>query len=330
VQQEIRTTVDKPPVGCYKSGGMNMNKLKMLTVMLALLAPIPLGGALNAQAAPTAQEGPKVSFQGTFPLTVEAGDYDLVYLVLDFAPGAGIPLHFHGGPALVVGMEGELTLHPKGGDEHKLMPGDVINEKALVQHTMTNLSSSPTRIMAVILLPKGKDVTTVVDTETKIPGPTVAYQGTYPLPGVTAGDYSLVNLVLDFAPGAEIPLHFHGGPALVVGKDGVLTLRPQGGMEHTVSSGMVVNEKAGVKHVMINTGSADAGIFAGILLPKGAEVTTLVTDSAPSGQPAGMPRTGDSTTSELLWLTLASALLVLGAGVTARRSFRVGGRKSDT
>ena len=226
---------------------------------------------------------------------MEAGDYDLVYLVLDFAPGAGIPLHYHGGPALVVGMEGELTLHPQDGNEHMLMPGDVMNEKALVQHTMTNLSTANTRIMAVILLPKGQDVTTVIDTESKIPGPTVAYQGTYPLPGVAAGEYDLVNLVLDFAPGAEIPLHYHGGPALVVGKNGVLTLRPEGGMEHTVTPGMAVNEKAGARHVMINTGSVDAGIFAGVLLPKGAELTTLV-DDVPT---AGMPSTGQSATSEL-------------------------------
>src|SRR3954465_1293161 len=137
-----------------------VNKFKMLAVMLALLAPFPLSGALNAHAAPSEQAGPKASFQGTFPLTVEAGDYDLVYLVLDFAPGAGIPLHYHGGPALVVGMEGELTLHPKGGEAHMLMPNGVVNEKALVQHTMTNLSQAKTRILAAILLPKGQDVTT--------------------------------------------------------------------------------------------------------------------------------------------------------------------------
>src|SRR5829696_6966673 len=259
-----------------------MNRLKMLAVALALLAPLPLGGALNALAASTAQAqaGPTASFQGTFPLSVEAGDYDMVYLVLDFAPGAGIPLHFHGGPALVVGMEGELTLHPHGGNERKLLPGDTVNEKALVQHTMTNLSATNTRIMAVILLPKGAEVTTVVDTQAKIAGPTVAYQGTYPLPGVAAGEYDLVNLVLDFAPGAQIPLHYHGGPALVVGKNGTLTLRPEGGMEHSVTAGMAVNEKAGARHVMINVGSADAGIFAGVLLPKGAELTTVVNAEA--------------------------------------------------
>jgi quercetin dioxygenase-like cupin family protein len=211
-------------------------------------------------------------------------------------------------------MEGELTLHPHEGNERKLLPGDVVNEKALVQHVMTNMSSANTRIMAVILLPKGKDVTTVIDTQSKIPGPTVAYQGTYPLPGVAAGDYDLVNLVLDFAPGAEIPLHYHGGPALVMGKNGALTLRPEGGMEHNLTPGMVMNEKAGAKHVMINTGSVPAGIFAGVLLPKGAELTTLVNADTPSG----MPRTGNGATGDWLWLAVALGILLLTAGAATR------------
>jgi quercetin dioxygenase-like cupin family protein len=187
--------------------------------------------------------------------------------------------------------------------------------------------------MAVILLPRGKDVTTVVDTAANIPGPTIAYQGTYPLPAVAAGEYDLVNLVLDFAPGAQIPLHYHGGPALLVGKGGELTLRPESGMEHTVTSGMVVNEKAGARHVMINTGSADAGIFAGILLPKGAEVTTLVTaaspENTPSGQPAGMPSTGESPSFD--WFTLVAGLgmLLLMVGVVLLVSSEAIARKFD-
>ncbi|HET9496206.1 MAG TPA: cupin domain-containing protein [Chloroflexia bacterium] len=305
-----------------------MNRARMLAVMLALLAPLPFAGALNALAAPAAQEGPSVSFEGTFPLTVEAGDYDLVYLVLDFAPGAGIPLHFHGGPALVVGMEGELTLLPEGGTERKLMPGDVVNETARVQHTMTNKSAANTRILAVILLPKGQDVTTVLDTASTVSGPTLANEGAFPLAGVTAGEYDLVNLVLDFAPGAQIPLHFHGGPAVVVGKEGELTLRPEGGMEHKVTPGMVVNERAGVRHVMINVSSANAAIFAGLLVPKGAEITTLVAQAAPEAaaatEPAGMPRTGGGGPGEWLWL----AALLLAAGAVTSLTYAARGRRS--
>lgn len=312
-----------------------MKSLRILLVITALLAPLVAWWASSATvaspssvvenkdgadmivstsrlSAPLGAAGPTISYQGEFPLTVDAGDYDLTYLVLDFAPGAQIPLHYHGGPALVVGMEGMLTLRPENGPEHMLMQGDVVNEKAGVRHAMINTGKANARVIAVVLLPKGAQLTNVVatgvSTDPPPPGPTVAFQGDYPLT-VAAGEYSLVNLVLDFSPGAEIPLHYHGGPAVLVGMDGTLTLRPEGGMEHTLGPGQVANEKAGVHHVMINTTSANARILAGVLLPKGAELTTVVT-----GQLTGMPATGSGDMRGVALTLVALALLGLTLG----------------
>jgi quercetin dioxygenase-like cupin family protein len=282
--------------------------------------PQSMVGMSGPVAAPAAAPGPTITFQGDYPITVDAGDYDLTYLVLDFAPGAAIPLHYHGGPALVVGMEGTLTLRPEGAAEHMLTPGDVMNEKAGARHVMINTSSSNARIMAVVLLPKGAQLTTVVDTSPNPPpGPTVPFKGDYPIT-VAAGDYSLVNLVLTFAPGAEIPLHYHGGPVVVVGMDGTLTLRPEGAAELMVKPGDVMNEKAGARHVMINTSSSDATILAGVLLPKGAELTTLATQPS---QPAGMPTTGSSSAMNVLAWLLLLAVLWLALGSAARFSHRI-------
>ncbi|HST04022.1 MAG TPA: cupin domain-containing protein [Chloroflexia bacterium] len=286
-----------------------MSKLRLLSVLVALLSALPVAG-VGSSLAQTLD--PTVSFQGSFPLTVQAGEYDLTYLVLDFAPGASIPLHYHGGPALVVGMEGALTLRPEGGTEHVLAPGDVMNEQAGVKHVMINTGTTNSRIMAVVLLPKGADLTTVVDTSPNPPpGPTVPFQGDYPI-SVTAGDYDLVNLVLNFAPGASIPLHYHGGPVVVVGLEGMLTLRPEGGSEHMVMPGDVMNEKAGARHVMINTGTSNASIMAGVLLPKGAELTTVV------AQPVGMPTTGLGSLQGVILAVLLVALLSILLGSVAR------------
>jgi quercetin dioxygenase-like cupin family protein len=272
--------------------------------------------------------GPTVPFQGTYPITVQAGDYDLLYLVLDFAPGAGIPLHYHGGPATVVGMEGELTLHPEGGAEKKLKPGDVVNEMAGMKHVMINTGNANARILATILLPKGAQVTTVVATDGGTqPGPTVPFQGSYPIT-VTEGEYELVNLVLDFGPGAGIPLHYHGGPAVVVGMEGQLTLRPEGKAERKLDPGGVVNEMAGMKHVMINTGNANARILAGVLLPKGAELTTVVANTTEASAnasesmapPAGMPSTGTANVDSVVFWAVFFSLLLVGLGVMSRRS----------
>jgi quercetin dioxygenase-like cupin family protein len=195
-----------------------------------------------------------------------------------------------------------------------LMPGDVANEEAGVRYVMTNASSANARVMAVVLLPKGAQLTTMVDTNPNPPfGPIASFQGSYPLT-VEAGEYSLVNLVLDFAPGAQIPLHFHGGPVVLVGMSGTLTLRPEDGPEHTVGPGQVVSEKAGARHEMLNISAADARILAGVLLPKGAELTTLVTDTSQSAQPAGMPKTGSDDLMPTIvgLLSLALRLLILG------------------
>ncbi|MEO8286012.1 MAG: cupin domain-containing protein [Chloroflexota bacterium] len=314
-----------------------MKRFRIISVMAALLTPLWLLGSSGTLAAPNANAaataaaaGPTISFQGEFPLTVEAGEYSLTYLVLDFAPGAEIPLHYHGGPALVVGMEGMLTLRPEAGGEHTLMPGDVVNEKAGVRHVMINTTNANARIMAVVLLPKGAQLTNVVDTgatnPNPAPGPTVPFQGAYPLT-VAAGDYSLVNLVLDFAPGAEIPLHYHGGPVVIVGKDGTLTLRSEAGAVHTVGSGDVMNEQALAKHVMTNNSNTDATVLAGVLLPKGAELTTIV-----ASQPAGMPSTGagDNTGIIVRLASLTLTLLVLGSLILfVGRKARAANRATD-
>jgi quercetin dioxygenase-like cupin family protein len=284
-----------------------MSKLKMLMIAFALFAPVVVVGARSSQAAPP---GPTAPFEGHYPITVAAGDYDLVYLVPDFAPGAAIPLHFHGGPATVVGMDGVLTLRPEGAPEKTLRPGDVVNEKQGARHEMINTSSTPARILATVLLPHGADLTTILAPGASSPGPTVPFQGSYPIT-VAAGDYDLVNLVLDFAPGASIPLHFHGGPAVVVGMDGVLTLRPESAPEKTLQPGGVVNEKQGARHEMINTSSANARILAGVLLPKGIDLTTIV--PVPAAAPThpvdhtpmpGMPSTGAPTAADSLWWPL--------------------------
>jgi len=283
-----------------------MSKMRVVMAGLALLMPL---FAFSISSTAAAQVGPTVPFQGTYPITVEAGDYDLIYLVLDFAPGAAIPLHYHGGPATVVGMDGELTLRPHDAPEKKLGPGAVVTEMRGAHHVMINTSSANARILAVVLLPKGGELTTVVDTSANPPpGPTVPFQGAYPIT-VAAGEYELVNLVLDFAPGAEIPLHFHGGPAVVVGMDGELTLRPQGSPERKLGPGDVVNEKMGAIHVMTNTSSANARILAGVLLPKGAELTTLISQA-----PTGMPSTGLGNVTNILLPLLLVGLLWIAIG----------------
>jgi quercetin dioxygenase-like cupin family protein len=136
--------------------------LRTLAVSTALLgARLAIGAGGGATVALAAASGPTVPVQGSYPITVAAGEYDLVNLVVDFAPGAEIPLHYHGAPAGVPGMDGERTLRA-GGHEHRLKPGAVVNEPAGAQHQLPNTGAPDARILAGVLLPKGAGLTTVV------------------------------------------------------------------------------------------------------------------------------------------------------------------------
>jgi len=235
---------------------------RILSVIAALLIPL-LAYTASGTATMAAAPGPTVPFKDSYPITVQAGDYELVYRVLDFAPGAQIPLHYHGGPTAMVVVEGELTLQHHDRMELKLKPADTDNEEAGAHPVMMNASAANARVLVVMLLPKGGAVTTIVDTATKVPGPTVSFKGSYPITAA-AGEYDLVNNVLDFAPGAEVPLHYHGGPAIIVDMDGDLTIRASD-HEHALKPGDLDTQAAGAQHQMMNMGTTDAQALFGVL-----------------------------------------------------------------
>jgi hypothetical protein len=136
--------------------------LRTLAVSTALLgARLAIGAGGGAAVALATASGPTVPYQVSYPITVAAGHYELLCLLLDFAPGAGRPLHFHGGPAAVGAWTVNGSCEP-GGYEHPLKPGAVVNEHAGAQHQMPNTGASDARILAGVLLPQGVALTTLV------------------------------------------------------------------------------------------------------------------------------------------------------------------------
>ena len=103
---------------------------------------------------------PKVIYQSSFPVVVKPGDYNLLTIVQDFPPGSGVLPHFHGGYVLVTVLEGEITLQEKGA-ERKVKTGGSWTENPGDVHAVINQGSANTRVVAVILLPKGTSVTTM-------------------------------------------------------------------------------------------------------------------------------------------------------------------------
>ena len=91
---------------------------------------------------------------------------------------------------------------------------------------------------------------------------------------VTAGDYVLVNQVLDIPPGVSIGKHTHGGPAVVTVISGELTVTDPNGTA-TLKAGQSATEPMGYAHSVVNKGTTTARVSVSYLIPKGAAMTTM-------------------------------------------------------
>ena len=104
---------------------------------------------------------PTVVYQSKFPLTVKGAEYDLLTIIMDFPPGAGVPRHIHGGSTLVTVLSGEITLKEKNADIVK-KTGESWTEKPGDEHAVVNAGTATVRVAISMLLPKGAEATTVV------------------------------------------------------------------------------------------------------------------------------------------------------------------------
>lgn len=107
-----------------------------------------------------------------------------------------------------------------------------------------------------------------------MPAPSVFNKAALPVE-LQAGGYDLVSIIFDFPPGAGFPSHFHGGNALVTVLSGEITLREKGS-ERTIKAGGNWTENPGNIHSAVNAGDTTARVAVSMLVPKGAEPTTII------------------------------------------------------
>ena len=138
---------------------MKTIKQLLFVILMALLLASPT--IAEEKAGQKALPGPTAAFQAKFPITVRGGDYDLLTVILDFPPGAGLPMHFHGGEVLATVLSGELTLNEKG-TQRIIKTGESWTENTGDQHSAVNAGMVNTRVAVSILLPKGGEVTTMI------------------------------------------------------------------------------------------------------------------------------------------------------------------------
>lgn len=131
-------------------------------LFVLFLALLPVSAALaHEQKGETAASGPITVSQAKFPLKVQGADYDLLTIIMDFPPEAGVARHFHGGHVLVTVLSGEMTLRDKG-TERGVKSGESWTENPGEQHSVVNAGAVTVRVAVSMLLPKGAEATTIV------------------------------------------------------------------------------------------------------------------------------------------------------------------------
>jgi quercetin dioxygenase-like cupin family protein len=138
-----------------------MKPLKQLLFLALIMLLSNSVAAADEKVGQAATPGPTVVSQAKFPLTVGGGEYDLITRILEFPAGAGVANHMHGGNVLVTVMSGEMTLREKDA-EKTVKAGESWTEYPGNVHSVVNAGTATSRIVAVYLVPKGAEATTMV------------------------------------------------------------------------------------------------------------------------------------------------------------------------
>jgi quercetin dioxygenase-like cupin family protein len=104
------------------------------------------------------------------------------------------------------------------------------------------------------------------------PGPTQQLRATYGIEDAPP-EAEVIQIILDFEPGAFTPPHTHGGPGFVTVLEGEMTRRIDG-VDETFRAGEGWIEP-GVVHQAGNLTDTKATVLFVCLLPPGAQLTTL-------------------------------------------------------
>lgn len=279
-----------------------MKQIRVLVALIAILvAMLPFGTALGQQT----PSGPIVRQEATFDAaTPPAAPFEEVQMVVDFAPGASVAAHTHGGPAYITMIEGEITLRADGVAT-TYRAGDTFTERPGVLYEGGNTSAAPARLVVTYLVPKGASLTTLADggsSEKLPPGPTTVAQSSVEVPQAPA-DFQVVQRLLEYPAGVWTPPQVHGGDLLATVIAGQLTARQQA-EERTYVAGDTLFQPRGQALAVENAGSTSAQVVATVLLPAGAALAT--------SQPAAPAPAGQADLPLLALLGIGVALVAIG------------------
>jgi quercetin dioxygenase-like cupin family protein len=248
-----------------------MKRLTLLLVAAALMAAC--GGGTGAVAAnPSTSPGPVTKYRNALQGQTATAPIDLIQTIIDFSPGAASVVHVHTSPNLATVLQGQISVKAPSGDK-KAAAGEALVEPLNQSVQALNAGSAETMVAVAFVVPHGMKPTAPVSGQPAPATPNkTLYSFTLASPSISGG-YSLIQQVLDFAPGSQTLKHQHGGPGVITVLKGQLTL-DSNGVQKTYGVGESFTEIPGQTLQAFNRGSNELIVVATFILPDGAQLTT--------------------------------------------------------
>ena len=251
-----------------------MRKVTILSVLFVAVALVAACGGGTASAPPNQSPppGPVTKYRNVLQGQTATAPVDLIQSIIDFAPGAASVVHTHKSANLATVLQGQITVKMPSG-EKQASAGSALIEPLNQSVQAFNLGSAEAMVVAAFPVLHGTKPTAQVAGQ---PAPATANKTlySYTLDSLSlSGGYSVIQQVLDFAPGAQTLKHRHGGPGVITVIKGQVTLSVDG-TEKTYSVGDSFSEMPGQTLQAFNRGSSELIVVATFLLPDGAQLTT--------------------------------------------------------
>jgi quercetin dioxygenase-like cupin family protein len=205
----------------------------------------------------------RIVAQSRFDVTSAPLQAEVVQLVVDFPPGAWTSWHTHGGQAINLVLEGEITLR-RAGMEYPHRAGQAWTDSSGEVHAAGNTGPGKARLLTNFLLPPGCVQTTAVQ-ESPFE-PTIVYEVRFPLP-VLPAEAEIVQEVVDLASGWRAQRPSVGFTANVI-IAGEVTYR-LGGEHKVYKAGEAWSAPAGTLIGEENRSAGTARVFTTNLVPRG-------------------------------------------------------------
>jgi quercetin dioxygenase-like cupin family protein len=230
--------------------------------IIAIAAAASLAVPTLIESGPAGGAERKIIAESRFDVTNPSRQAELVQLVVDFPPGAWTSWHTHGGQAINLVLEGEITLR-HAGMEHRYRAGQAWTDSTGQVHAAGNTGSAKARLLTNFLLPQGAPQTTAVQESSF--EPTIVYAVSFPLPALPA-ETQIVQRVVDLDPGSRTEGQLAGFTANLVLAGGVTY--KVGAELKSYTAGEAWSAGAGALVGEQNGSAATTRVFTTSLLPR--------------------------------------------------------------